>query len=70
MTSTRLKIGGMTCGHCVTAVEKALRNQTGVRNATVDLDGGAAEVEYEESQVAAEQLVAAVEEEGYEAAIA
>ncbi len=70
MTSTRLKIDGMTCGHCVQAVEKALHNQPGVRSATVHLESGAAEVEYEETAVAPEQLIAAVEEEGYTAAIA
>jgi copper chaperone len=69
MNNTRLKIEGMTCGHCVNAVEKALRNQTGVRNATVHLESGAAEVEYDPNQVAPEQLVAAVQEEGYSAAI-
>jgi copper chaperone len=70
MKTTRLKVDGMTCGHCASAVEKALRNQSGVRNATVHLDAGAAEVEYDESAVAAEQLIAAVEEEGYTAAFA
>lgn len=69
MKTTRLKIDGMTCGHCVEAVEKALSNQTGVRNATVHLESGAAEVEYEEREVSPSQLVAAVEEEGYAAAI-
>jgi copper chaperone CopZ len=70
MKTTRLNVAGMTCGHCVQTVEKSLRNQTGVRNATVHLDSGAAEVEYEESRVAPEQLVAAVRESGYEAEIA
>lgn len=70
MKTTRLQVKGMTCGHCVATVEKALRNQTGVRNATVHLDNGAAEVEYEEGTVAPEQLIAAVEEEGYAARIA
>jgi copper chaperone CopZ len=70
MKTTRLKVKGMTCGHCVSAVEKALRNRPGVRNATVHLNEGAAEVEYEEGSVAPEQLVAAVEEEGYPAEIA
>ncbi|HEX2092998.1 MAG TPA: cation transporter [Longimicrobiaceae bacterium] len=69
MKTTRLQIGGMSCNHCVEAVEKALRNRPGVRSATVHLDGGSAEVEYDESRVAPEQLVAAVEEEGYTAAI-
>ena len=70
MKTARLKGGGMSCGHCVAAVENALRNQTGVRNATVHLDMGAAEVEYEETAVAPEQLVAAVRQTGYEAEIA
>jgi copper chaperone CopZ len=70
MKTTRLKISGMTCGHCVQTVEKALRNAPGVRNATVHLDAGAAEVEYDESAVAPEQLIAVVEEEGYPSAFA
>ncbi len=70
MKTTRLKVSGMTCEHCVRAVEGALRNQPGVRNATVHLENGAAEVEFEESSVAPEQLIAAVREEGYEATVA
>jgi copper ion binding protein len=70
MKTTRLKVSGMTCGHCVQAVEKALKNQQGVRNASVNLESGTAEVEYEEAQVAPEQMIAAVESEGYTAAFA
>lgn len=70
MKTTRLKVEGMTCGHCVETVEKALRNSTGVRNATVHLDEGAAEVQYDPTEVAPEQLIAAVEEQGYAAALA
>lgn len=70
MKTTRLKIEGMSCGHCVQTVEKALHNQPGVRSASVHLSSGAAEVQYEETEVAPEQLIAAVEEEGYAAAVA
>ena len=70
MKTTRLKVSGMTCAHCAEAVEKALRNQMGVRNASVQLDAGAAEIEYEEQEVAPEQLIAAIEEEGYAATFA
>lgn len=59
----------MTCGHCVTAVEKALRAQDGVRSAAVDLQGGVAEVVFDESAVAPDQLIAAIEEEGYSATL-
>lgn len=70
MKTTRLQIGGMTCDHCRNAVETALRNHPGVRSATVHLQNGAAEVEYEPGEVAPEQLVARVRDEGYQAAVA
>ncbi len=70
MKTVRLAIEGMSCGHCRDTVEKALRNQDGVTTATVHLDANAAEVEFEETRVSPEQLVAAVEEEGYRADIA
>jgi copper chaperone len=70
MKTARLKVSGMTCGHCRAAVEKALRSQPGVQNATVNLESGSAEVEFDEARGATDQLIAAVEEEGYSAAVA
>ncbi|HEX2188520.1 MAG TPA: cation transporter [Longimicrobiaceae bacterium] len=70
MKTTRLNVTGMSCSHCAQTVEKALRGAPGVRSATVHLENGAAEVEHEEGRVAPEQLVAAVEEEGYGAQLA
>jgi len=43
--STELNISGMTCGHCQTAVTKALKSVPGVDNAQVDLQTGKAVVE-------------------------
>lgn len=70
MKTSRLQVSGMSCGHCVSAVESALRSRPGVRNAKVDLKQGAAEVEYDETSVAPEQLIAAVEDAGYAATFA
>jgi copper chaperone CopZ len=70
MKTTRLAIKGMTCGHCAQTVEQALRNSPGVSAATVHLDDGAAEVQYDEGRVSPEQLTAAVSDEGYPATIA
>ena len=62
---TKLKIEGMSCGHCVGAVSKALSAVPGVRQVTeVSLDRGEAVVEGEADLQA---LIAAVKEEGYEA---
>jgi len=64
--STELNIIGMTCGHCQTAVTKALRAVPGVQNAQVDLQTGRAIVE---GQPDLRALLAAVTEEGYTAQV-
>ena len=62
---TRLKITGMTCGHCEAAVRKALAAVPGVTEVVrVDRVSGEAEVE---GAADAAALVAAVAEEGYQA---
>jgi copper chaperone len=67
MATTTLKIEGMTCGHCVQAVTQALKGTDGVRDAQVDLQGGRAQVEYEEGRTNPGDLAAVVEDEGYTA---
>jgi copper chaperone len=62
MNITELKVEGMSCNHCKASVEKALKNVTGVENAEVNLQEGKAKVY---GDVSLEQLVAAVQEEGY-----
>ena len=62
---TELNITGMTCDHCQRAVQGALESVEGVQSASVDLDMGVARVDGEADL---EALMAAVEEEGYQAA--
>ncbi|WP_261664944.1 heavy-metal-associated domain-containing protein [Deinococcus sp. Marseille-Q6407] len=61
---TTLKIDGMSCGHCVTAVDKALRGVDGVQDVKVSLEEGRASVRGQADRAA---MVAAVAEEGYTA---
>ena len=63
-----LNVAGMTCGHCKSAVESALKAVTGVIAVEVDLAGGKAKVSGEGIQL--ESLVAAVADEGYSASAA
>ena len=63
----QLNVTGMTCGHCQSAVKNALESVAGVRKAEVDLASGVARVE---GDADVNKLVAAVEEEGYGAAVA
>lgn len=63
-----LNITGMTCGHCVMTVRKALESLSGVKEAVVSLDEGKAVVTYDPAQVGAEDMIRKVESVGYGAA--
>ena len=63
-----LKVSGMTCGHCETAVAKALKDIEGVQSVQVDLKNGSAKVEG--LNVDTQALIAAMIDEGYGASVA
>lgn len=58
-------VKGMTCGHCVRAVTQAIHALDAAAEVQVDLAGGEVRVA---SQLPDEALLAAIREEGYEAA--
>ena len=60
-------VQGMTCGHCVKAVTRAVQVHDASAKVEVDLAGRQVRVQ---SALAAEQLLAAIREEGYQADVA
>lgn len=58
-----LYINGMSCGHCVRAVEASLRGIEGAEVLGVEV--GQARVRYDPNRVRRERLVEAVEREGF-----
>ena len=70
MARVNLSVSGMTCDHCRGRVETALKGVSGVYGVYVDLDGGLAEVDFDEAKTDASALVGAVKSAGYEADIA
>ncbi|CAN6249678.1 unnamed protein product [Urochloa humidicola] len=65
----RLHIKGMTCTSCTNTVESALQTFPGVQRASVALATEEAEIRYDRRIVAANQLIQAVEEIGFEAVL-
>jgi copper chaperone len=64
---TTLKVIGMSCGHCASSVREALDAVPGVtRVVAVDLEDSQATVE---GEAAAEDLLAAVRDRGFEAEV-
>lgn len=57
-------IEGMSCGHCVNAVEEALKELDGVKSVVVDLEGKKAVVEGD--NLDDNKIKEAIDEAGYE----
>ena len=63
MNRIKLKIDGMSCGHCVSAVDKALKGVNGVQVEQVAV--GSATVSYDPATTSADRITKAIEDEGY-----
>lgn len=68
MQNLTLHIEGMSCGHCLNAVTKALAALDGVEIDLVKI--GRAEVRFDPSKNDAAKIAAAVSDEGYRATAA
>ncbi|MGN1004233.1 MAG: heavy metal translocating P-type ATPase [Oscillospiraceae bacterium] len=62
-------VTGMTCSACSAHVEKAVRKLPDVSNVAVDLLGGSMQVEYDETKLSPDGIIAAVTGAGYGASL-
>jgi copper chaperone CopZ len=66
-----LKVTGMSCGHCEMRVSNALKEVDGVLEASASHERGWAVAKVkDEASVSVDELIAAVQEAGYEAELA
>ena len=63
--SFKIRVKGMTCQHCVAAVDKSVRAVSGVTAVEVDLEGGAVIVE---GNFDPTRVIEAIRAAGYETA--
>ena len=63
MDRVKLTITGMSCGHCVSAVDKALKGVNGVQVEQVAI--GSATVSYDPATTSTHKITKAIEDEGY-----
>lgn len=66
METINLKVSGMSCGHCVSSVQRALKSVTGVADADVKI--GSVTVRFDPAAATTAQIRDAVEDAGYEVA--
>lgn len=66
MQSVTLKVDGMSCGHCVKAVESSVGELNGVEKVNVSLADAEVAISFDEAQVSLDQIKETIEEEGYD----
>ena len=66
MENVVLNVQGMSCGHCVKAVESCLAELQGINEVNVDLGAAQVAVAFDASQVTVEAIKEAIEEQGYD----
>lgn len=63
----RLRLGGMTCVHCQSKIEKALRRTDGILSASVSFTTGAADITYDADKLSLGNIKGIITELGYHA---
>lgn len=66
MEKVTLLVQGMSCGHCVKAVEGSVSKLNGVSNVDVHLESGTVDVEYNADAVTLETIKETIDDQGYE----
>ncbi|MFB6466191.1 copper chaperone CopZ [Cytobacillus sp. Hz8] len=68
MDNILLKVSGMSCGHCVKAVEGSVGALSGVEKVTVSLEKGEVQVEFNPEAVSIEKIKETIDDQGYDVA--
>ncbi|MBU8879164.1 copper chaperone CopZ [Bacillus sp. FJAT-29790] len=66
MEKATLNVKGMSCGHCVKAIEGSVGELAGVSNVKVHLENGTVDVEYRSSEVSLDKIKEEIDDQGYD----
>ncbi|MFK9090612.1 copper chaperone CopZ [Bacillus salipaludis] len=66
MEQVTLHVSGMSCGHCVKAVEGSVGELQGVKKVAVKLDKGLVDVEFDANVVSLSKIKEAIDDQGYD----
>jgi copper chaperone len=68
METKTLSVPDISCDHCKTSIEGATSVLGGVTDATVDIPGKTVTISFESDAIGLDEIVSAIEEQGYEVA--
>lgn len=66
MEKATLKVSGMSCGHCVKAVEGSVGELQGVSSVKVNLQEGLVDVEFNANELTIETIKDTIDDQGYD----
>ena len=66
MEKVTLNVQGMSCGHCVKAVEGNVGALSGVSTVKVDLKASTVEVEFNQQEVTLDKIKETIDDQGYD----
>lgn len=66
MEQVTLKVNGMSCGHCVNAVEGSVGKLPGISKVKVELSEGKVNIEFNPNEVSLAQIKEEIDEQGYD----
>lgn len=66
MEKVTLNVQGMSCGHCVNAVEGSVGKLNGVSEVKVHLENGTVDVEFDANEVTLETIKETIDDQGYD----
>lgn len=66
MEKVTLNVEGMSCGHCVKAVEGSVGELNGVSSVKVNLENKTVDVEYNENEVKLDLIKETIDDQGYD----
>jgi copper chaperone CopZ len=70
ISSTVIKVEGMTCASCVGQIKRGMRSTPGIKELEIDLQNREARVQFDPAQVSPELIAIAIEKLGYKATVA
>lgn len=66
LENATIEVKGMSCGHCVASIEKALSALEGVGDVHVSLEKNEVNVSYDQTKLAFNAIKEEIEDQGYD----
>jgi copper chaperone len=66
MEKMTLNVKGMSCGHCINAIEGSVGKLSGVTTVKVNLDSGTVSVEFNPNEVTIDKIKETIDDQGYD----